>query len=90
MPVLDWSRTDLQVEFKDGSITTRFEGRVFAALDFFIFERPGAEKSYSDEQVRAAQGYFDDLNNAQKDAFVQTILLVFPRLRRGIYHQTVQ
>ncbi|HLE33344.1 MAG TPA: mannonate dehydratase [Bacteroidota bacterium] len=78
MPVLDWSRTDLQVEFKDGSITTRFEGRVFAAFDLFILKRPGAEKSYSDEQVRAARAYFDDLNNAQKDALVQTILLGFP------------
>jgi len=32
MPVLDWSRTDLGVVFKDGSITSKFESRVFAAF----------------------------------------------------------
>ena len=35
MPVLDWSRTALDVEFKDGSITTKFEARVFAAFDIY-------------------------------------------------------
>ncbi len=46
MPVLDWSRTDLEVEFKDGSITSKFESRVFAAFDLFILNRDGAEGEY--------------------------------------------
>ena len=32
MVVLDWSRTDLRVMFRDGSITTRFKQRALAAL----------------------------------------------------------
>lgn len=44
MPVLDWSRTDLNVVFKDGSITTKFDAKVFAAFDLFILKRAGAKK----------------------------------------------
>ena len=44
MPILDWSRTDLQVVFKDQAITTRFEAKAHAAFDIFILKRPDAEE----------------------------------------------
>jgi len=78
MPVLDWSRTDLGVVFKDGSITSKFESRVFAAFDLFILQRKDAEADYSDEQVRNARQYFEGLNDRQRDELVQTVLLGFP------------
>jgi len=78
MPVLDWSRTDLQVEFKDGSITTKFESNVFAAFDLFVLKRPGAEQHYADDQIRNARAYFQKLDEIQKNRLIQTILLGFP------------
>jgi len=78
MPVLDWSRTDLEVVYKDGSITTKFESRVFAAFDIFILKRPGAETDYSEAQIRSAQQYHESLNERQKKRLVQTLLLGFP------------
>jgi len=78
MPVLDWSRTDLQVVFKDGSITTKFESKVFAAFDIFILKRPDAEKSYSEKEFRNAKQYYDSLNVDQKEKLIETILLGFP------------
>jgi len=78
MPVLDWSRTDLDVEFKDGSITSKFETRVFAAFDLFILKREGAEADYSGDEVRSARQYFGGLNERQRDDLVQTVLLGFP------------
>ena len=78
MPVLDWSRTDLNVVFHDGSITTKFESRAFAAFDLFILQRPGAEKSYTVEQREAARRYYDALDNRQKKTLQDTILLGLP------------
>jgi mannonate dehydratase len=78
MPVLDWSRTALDVEFKDGSITTKFEAKVFAAFDIFILKRSGAAKQYDDQQYRLAKEYFDGLDEGQKQKLLQTVLLGFP------------
>jgi mannonate dehydratase len=78
MPVLDWSRTDLHVEFKDGSITTRFESKVMTAFDLFILQRRHAEQDYSATQVRAARQYYENLDGLQKEKLFQTVLLGLP------------
>jgi mannonate dehydratase len=78
MPILDWSRTDLEVKFKDDSITTRFEAKAFAAFDIFILKRPNAEKDYRPEQINNAQKFFSGLNESQKEKLKQTILLGLP------------
>jgi mannonate dehydratase len=78
MPVLDWSRTALDVEFKDGSITTKFEATVFAAFDLFILKRANAAESYTEEQCSQATQYYDLLNESGRQKLLQTILLGFP------------
>ena len=78
MPVLDWSRTDLRVVFRDGSITTKFEAKAFAAFDLFILKRHDAEKSYRADQIDAAKHYFDSMDAGQKEKLKQTVLLGFP------------
>jgi mannonate dehydratase len=78
MPVLDWSRTNLRVEYSDGSITTKFEASVFAAFDLCILKRENAEKDYSLEQVKKARRYFSQLTEDEKKDLTQTILLGLP------------
>ena len=78
MPVLDWSRTDLKVVFKDESITTKFESKVFAAFDLFILKRAGAEGDYTKEQIQKAEQYFKIMNEEQKDKLLQTVLYGLP------------
>lgn len=78
MPVLDWSRTDLQVEYKDGSITTKFESMVFAAFDLCVLKRAHAAKDYSGEQLRKAEHYYENLSEEQKRRLTRTVLLGLP------------
>jgi mannonate dehydratase len=78
MPLLDWSRTDLDVQLADGSVTTRFQSTVFAAFDLCVLQRQNAEEDYSEDQVREARLYFDKLNEAEKRKLLETILLGFP------------
>ena len=78
MPVLDWSRTDLKVEYSDGAITTKFESNVFAAFDLFILKRYDAEKDYNQEQIKNAETYYKKLTAAQKKQLLETVLLGLP------------
>lgn len=78
MPVLDWSRTNLHVQFKDGSKTSKFEMKVFAAFDLFILKRKNAEKSYSAEMISKAKTYYDSLTEENKKELTETILYGLP------------
>ena len=78
MPVLDWSRTDLHVTFRDGSITTKFEIRAFAAFDLFILKRHDAEKNYTNKQIADAKDFFETLGEGQKEELKRTILFGLP------------
>jgi mannonate dehydratase len=78
MPVLDWSRTDLNVVFNDGSITSKFEKHVFAAFDIFILKRDGAEKDYTPAQIQKAKEHFEKLDDEQKKRLIDTILYGLP------------
>lgn len=78
MPVLDWSRTDIRVRVTDGSITTKFESRAFAAFDVFLLKRPGADADYTPEKLLEARRYFGQLTEAQQKQLIETVLLGLP------------
>jgi mannonate dehydratase len=78
MPVLDWSRTNLKIIFRDGSVTSGFDSNVFASFDLFILKRSDAEKDYTPVQIQNAKEYFEALTNFQKEELTNTILLGFP------------
>ncbi len=78
MPILDWSRTDLETVYEDGSITSKFETKAFAAFDIFILKRNGAEKDYTDEQTKQAEIYFKNMNDKEKEKLINTILFGLP------------
>ena len=78
MPVLDWSRTNLNVFFKDGSITTKFEAATFAAFDLFILKRINAEQDYTQPQITDAEQCFGAMSETNKEELLHTILLGLP------------
>ena len=78
MPVLDWSRTDLNVIYKDGSITSKFELKSLAAFDLFILKRHDAENDYDSNLISKAEELFNSLNEDAKEGLKRTILYGLP------------
>ncbi len=78
MPVLDWSRTNLNKAFDDGSLALIYEQKVLAAFDLFILKRPGAEKDYPETVRKEAEAYFQAMDADQIEKLTNTIIKGLP------------
>lgn len=84
MPVMDWVRTDLRHRLPDGSEALLYDPKKFAAFDLFALERPGAEKDWSAALRAAARGFWESQTPAERAAFTQQTLDLFPGVRLGL------
>lgn len=90
MPVLDWTRTDLDYELPDGSTALRFDETALAAFDLFVLQRPDAHEEYSPEKIQDAEKYFQQLDEDQLSDLTDTILMGLPGSEEGYTFEEFQ
>src|SRR3546814_503721 len=65
MPVLDWTRTQLDREMEDGSKALYFNWVDLAVFDLYILKRENAEKDYPRNLIESIKNRYESLNEYQ-------------------------
>ncbi|RCS26637.1 mannonate dehydratase [Polaribacter sp. WD7] len=83
MPVLDWTRTNLDYEVSDESTALRFEAAAFAAFELYLLKRPGAEEAYSDAQKQKAAEFIKNTSEEEQTKLIRNIIAGLPGAEEG-------
>ena len=83
MPVLDWTRTDLEYEVVDGSKALRFDATQFAAFDVFVLKRPGAENDHPSARLENAERYIHSASSDELQKLQRNVLAGLPGAEEG-------
>lgn len=75
MPVIDWVRTDLHHPWADGSSSLYYDRVRFAYFDTRILQRAGAEKDYTEEELRKVAELDKVITEVEKDELVDAIIV---------------
>ena len=78
MPVLDWTRTQLDKEMPDGSKALYFDWTDLAIFDLYILKREGAEADYKPAILEQAKTKFDRLGEGELKNLSEVILMGIP------------
>ncbi|WP_028296082.1 mannonate dehydratase [Olivibacter sitiensis] len=78
MPVLDWTRTQLDMEMTDGSKALYFDWVDLAVFDIFLLKREGAEADYATEVLQQAEARYAQMTESDLDALSQVVLMGIP------------
>lgn len=75
MPVLDWARTDLYFQWKDGSSSLYFDKAKFAYFEIHILKREGAEKDYNHEILSKVEELKTTLSEEDNNDLIDSIIV---------------
>jgi len=78
MPVLDWTRTNLDYRLPNNASALRYHAPAVAAFDLFILEREGAYADFSEMQRQEAKAFLDSIDKEEKELLVNTIMAGLP------------
>jgi mannonate dehydratase len=78
MPVVDWTRTELDHEIATGATAMRFDHERFAAFELFILQRPTAIQDHSTEDQARARIVFDSMSEAEIAEITRVITSALP------------
>ncbi|MCF1463057.1 mannonate dehydratase [Agrobacterium vitis] len=78
MPLLDWTRTQLDAPVARGGTALRFSEPHMAAFEIHMLERDGAENDYSPEVREAAKAWFDASSEGLRQNLLNSIMSGLP------------
>ena len=78
MPVIDWTRTDLNLRLPSGAYALRFDQKKFAAFDLHILRREGAEEDYSEAEIAESHVLYSAMSTAEKAELTENIIAGLP------------
>ncbi|WP_240500142.1 mannonate dehydratase [Sphingomonas montana] len=78
MPLLDWTRTDLDWRLADDARALRFEWAAVAVYDLHILKRPNADRDYAPDVRKRAAARFATMSPDQRHALERTIIAGLP------------
>ena len=75
MPVIDWIRTDLNFLREDGTTSLYFDRIRFAYFDIRILQRVGAEKDYTDNEIKRVEELEKRITEEEKKSLIDSIIV---------------
>ena len=83
MPVVDWTRTDLDYQLADGSRALRFDHIAFAAFELCILQRESAREEYTAAEQEQALRFYAQLSNLERSTLANNIIAGLPGAEEG-------
>jgi len=78
MPVLDWTRTNLDFRLPNNASALRYHAPAVAAFDLYILEREAAFQEFTPKQQQEAKAYLDSLGEDEKKQLINNVLAGLP------------
>lgn len=78
MPVLDWTRTNLDYRLLNNASALRYHAPAVAAFDLYILEREDAFKEFSPQQQQEAKAYLDSISEDEKTQLINNVMAGLP------------
>jgi len=78
MPIIDWTRTDLEYAWPDGSRALAFDMVDFVAFELHLLQREGAWHEYPEELKARASARFEEMSAEKRDAITKCIIAGLP------------
>ena len=78
MPLLDWTRTELDAPVRGGGTALRFNAVRMAAFELFMLNRPEAADDYPAEVIEQAKVWFQASDDAAREVVLSSIMAGLP------------
>ena len=78
MPILDWTRSNLEYALPDGSTCLEYNEYEVAAFDMFALKRPNAEKDYDADTKKKAKALWTKYSQKERMRVQKSILTGLP------------